>query len=109
MGHVRFKDVRCKPGFYHGRHVNMYEVCCMQGLDVSSLNVAGGVREWNPLPPAPAGNYSAKAARCWQGPCLNLCCTVDGSGGCITNLEAGGGHYKPGALPSLFFPVPCCF
>lgn len=76
----------------------------VQGIDLSLLNVAGGGAEYNPAVPAPSRDYSSKAARCWQGPCLNLCCNTDAGGVCIDNLVAGGGHYNPGVASSCCIP-----
>ena len=75
----------------------------LQDIDVSLLNVAGGALRYNPFTPAPSANYSSKQARCWQGPCLDLCCNTNSSSGkCIDNLVSGGGHYNPGPSPSLY-------
>lgn len=73
----------------------------LQGIDLNLLNLENGSPEFNPSVPAPYADFSAKAARCWQGPCLNMCCRVNSSGSCTDNLVSNGGHYSPGKS----FPV----
>ena len=73
----------------------------LQGINLSLLNIENGASEYNPTVPAPYADYSTKTARCWQGPCLDLCCNADSSGACTDNLVSDGGHYNPGVYQLL--------
>ena len=83
-----------------------YQAVDANGIDISLINATGGSVAYNPLAPAPSATYSDQKARCWRGPCVNLCCTINAAGYCIDNLISAGGHYRPGALPAKLYR-PC--
>lgn len=66
------------------------------GISLTMLNVTNGAVEYNPAVPAPYDTYSSKKARCWKGPCIDLCCNTNSNGTCVDNLISQGGHYNPG-------------
>ena len=72
-----------------------YSAVDASGIDISLINATGGALEYNPTVPAPYATYSEQKARCWKGPCVNLCCTTNSQGYCTDNLVSDGGHYLP--------------
>lgn len=72
-----------------------YQAADAYGIDVSLLNATSGALQYNPAVPAPYATYAEQKARCWRGPCLNLCCHTDSAGHCSDNLVSEGGHYLP--------------
>lgn len=78
-------------------------------IPLSEVNVTGGSVEYNPPVPAPYADYSAQKARCWRGPCVDLCCNTNSGGTCTDNLASAGGHYLPSTTLSLgaLSPLNC--
>jgi len=74
-----------------------YSAVDANGIDISALNATGGSLAYNPLAPSPSTTYSEQKARCWRGPCVNLCCNTNAAGFCTDNLVSDGGHYLPSA------------
>jgi len=75
-----------------------YQAVDANGIDISAINASGGSLLYNPVAPAPNNTYSEQKARCWKGPCVNLCCHTNTAGFCTDNLVSAGGHYLASAL-----------
>lgn len=83
------------PGYSLPTACPTYSAVDAHGVDISLLNATGGAVAYNPTVPAPYATYSEQKARCWRGPCVNLCCHTDSQGHCTDNLVSDGGHYLP--------------
>jgi Ca2+-transporting ATPase len=80
-----------------------YSAVDASGIDISAINATGGSVLYNPVVPAPSATYSEQKARCWKGPCVNLCCNTNAQGYCTDNLVSDGGHYYPNEFPVCAF------
>lgn len=86
------------PGYSLPTACPTYSAVDANNVDISQLNVTGGALAYNPAVPAPYATYSEQKARCWRGPCVNLCCTTNDQGFCTDNLVSDGGHYQSSEL-----------
>lgn len=74
---------------------NTYSAVDAYGLSIPAFNTSGAIA-YNP---EVSTTYSTQKARCYRGPCINLCCSTDSTNGvCVDNLVSQGGHYLPSEL-----------